>query len=105
LEDNAYQGTIATLSVNAKATITPIEKTGEAYERAHGGVICSRREEANELREAIDKRDASAILELMTRQRATFTARDLDRALEKALPLHTGLGVSALDRMSGELGP
>ena len=28
-QDNAYQGTIATLSVNAKATITPIEKTGE----------------------------------------------------------------------------
>ena len=28
-QDNAYQGTIATLSVNAKATITPVEKTGE----------------------------------------------------------------------------
>lgn len=28
-QDNAYQGTISTLSVNAKATITPIEKTGE----------------------------------------------------------------------------
>ena len=28
-QDSAYQGTIATLSVNAKATITPIEKTGE----------------------------------------------------------------------------
>jgi uncharacterized protein (DUF736 family) len=28
-QDNAYQGTIATLSVNAKATITSIEKTGE----------------------------------------------------------------------------
>ena len=28
-QDNAYQGTIATLSVNAKATITPVEKKGE----------------------------------------------------------------------------
>ena len=28
-QDNAYQGTISTLSVNAKATITPVEKTGE----------------------------------------------------------------------------
>ena len=28
-QDNAYQGTIATLSVSAKVTITPIEKTGE----------------------------------------------------------------------------
>jgi uncharacterized protein (DUF736 family) len=28
-QDNAYQGTIATLAVNAKATITPVEKTGE----------------------------------------------------------------------------
>ena len=28
-QDNAYQGTIATLSLSAKATITPVEKTGE----------------------------------------------------------------------------
>ena len=28
-DNNAYQGTIATLSVSAKATITPVEKTGE----------------------------------------------------------------------------
>ena len=28
-QDNAYQGTIAPLSVSAKVTITPIEKTGE----------------------------------------------------------------------------
>ncbi len=28
-QDNAYQGTISTLSVNAKATITPVEKTGD----------------------------------------------------------------------------
>jgi uncharacterized protein (DUF736 family) len=28
-QDNAYQGTISTLLVNAKVTITPVEKTGE----------------------------------------------------------------------------
>jgi uncharacterized protein (DUF736 family) len=28
-QDSAYQGAISTLSVNAKATITPVEKTGE----------------------------------------------------------------------------
>ena len=28
-QDNAYQGMISTLSVSAKATITPVEKTGE----------------------------------------------------------------------------
>jgi Ti-type conjugative transfer relaxase TraA len=66
-----------------KENFLKLSRWAEAYEREHGGVICSRREEANELREAIDKRDASTILELMTRQRATFTARDLDRALRK----------------------
>jgi uncharacterized protein (DUF736 family) len=28
-QDKAYQGTISTLSLSAKATITPVEKTGE----------------------------------------------------------------------------
>lgn len=28
-QDNAYQGTISTLSLSAKATITAVEKTGE----------------------------------------------------------------------------
>jgi Ti-type conjugative transfer relaxase TraA len=68
-----------------KENYLKLSRWAEAYEREHGGVICSRREEANELREAIDKRDASAVLELMTRQRATFTARDLDRVLRKQI--------------------
>ena len=68
-----------------KENYLKLSRWAEAYEREHGGVICSRREEANELREAVDKRDASAVLELMTRQRATFTARDLDRALRKQI--------------------
>jgi Ti-type conjugative transfer relaxase TraA len=68
-----------------KENFLKLSRWAEAYEREHGGVICSRREEANELREAIDKRDAAAVLELMTRQRATFTARDLDRVLRKQI--------------------
>ena len=69
-----------------KENYLKLSSWAEAYEREHsGGVICSRREEANELREAIAKRDASAVLELMTKQRATFTARDLDRVLKKQI--------------------
>ena len=68
-----------------KENYLKLSRWAEAYEREHGGVICSRREEANELREAIAKRDASAVLELMTRQRATFTARDLHRVLRKQI--------------------
>ena len=69
-----------------KENFLKLSRWAEAYERAHsGGVVCSRREEANELREAIAKRDASAVLELMTKQRATFTARDLDRVLRKQI--------------------
>jgi Ti-type conjugative transfer relaxase TraA len=56
----------------------------EAYEREHsGGIVCSRREEANQLRDAIGKRDAATVVELMTQQRATFRERDLDRVLFK----------------------
>ena len=43
------------------------------------------REEANQLRDAIEKRDAGAVLELMTQQRATFKGRDLERALGKQI--------------------
>jgi len=68
-----------------KENYLKLSRWAEAYERAHSGVLCSRREEANELREAIAKRDASAVLELMTKQRATFTVRDLDRVLKKQI--------------------
>lgn len=58
----------------------------EEYERTHsGGIVCVGREEANELRDAIDKRDADAVLDLITRQRATFTGRELDRILGKQI--------------------
>ena len=61
-----------------------LSRWAEAYEREHsGGIVCSRREEANQLRDAIGKRDAATIVDLMTQQRATFRERDLDRVLFK----------------------
>jgi hypothetical protein len=62
-----------------------LSRWAERYEREHGGIVCTRREEANQLRDAIDKRDAGAVLELMTEQRSTFTGRDLERALDKRI--------------------
>ena len=69
-----------------KGNYLQLSRWAEAYERQHsGGVVCSRREEANQLRDAIDKRDAGAVIELMTQQRATFKTRDLDRVLSKQI--------------------
>jgi Ti-type conjugative transfer relaxase TraA len=69
-----------------KGNYLKLSRWAEAYEREHsGGIVCTRREEANQLRDAIEKRDAGAIVELTTQQRATFRARDLDRALSKQM--------------------
>ena len=58
----------------SKGNYLKLSRWAEAYERDHsGGIVCTRREEANQLRDAIEKRDAGAVLELMTQQRATFT--------------------------------
>ena len=63
-----------------------LSRWAESYERDFsGGIVCSRREEANQLRDAIAKRDAAAILELMTQQRATFTGKQLERVLAKQI--------------------
>jgi hypothetical protein len=62
-----------------------LSKWAEVYEREHGGVVCVRREDANRLRDAIIARDAHAVIEAMTEQRATFTAADLDRTLAKQI--------------------
>jgi Ti-type conjugative transfer relaxase TraA len=70
-----------------KQSYVKLSRWAEQYERDHnGGIICIRREEANKLRDAIDKRDAGAVLENMTEHRATFTLRDLDRVLAKQIP-------------------
>ena len=67
-----------------KGNYLKLSRWAEEYERRHsGGVVCTRREEANQLRDAIDRRDMGAVLELMTQQRATFKERDVDRILSK----------------------
>jgi Ti-type conjugative transfer relaxase TraA len=55
------------------------------YERERGGVVSLRRQDASELRTAIRDRDAGGALEAMTKQRSTFTANQLHRALEKEI--------------------
>jgi len=62
-----------------------LSKWAEGYEREHGGIISTRRETANELRAAIADGDAGAVLEAMTRQRATFTGAQLETALAKEI--------------------
>ena len=70
---------------NLKSDYLKLSKWAQQYEREHGGIVCLRREGANELRDAIAKRDPNAVLEALTRQRATFTAGDLERALGKQI--------------------
>src|SRR5262249_10827280 len=69
-----------------------LSKWAQEYEREHGGIVCLRREDANRLRDAIADRDAGAVLTALTEQRATFTARDLERVLAKQIrsPLACG---------------
>jgi Ti-type conjugative transfer relaxase TraA len=62
----------------------------EQYERENGGIISTRRQTANELRGAIARRDAEGVLEALTKQRATFTAEQLERALQKEIHLKPG---------------
>ena len=77
-----------------KGNFLKLSRWAEAYEREHsGGVVCTRREEANQLRDAIGKKDARAVLELMTQQRATFKERDLDRILSKQIKDRSGRAV------------
>lgn len=69
-----------------KGNYLKLSRWALAYEREHGGVVCVRRVEANALRDAIDSADPAAVLDALTRQRATFTAADLERALGKQIP-------------------
>jgi ATP-dependent exoDNAse (exonuclease V) alpha subunit len=57
----------------------------EQYEREHGGIVNVNRESANELRRAIRERDIDGVLEAMTKRNATFTAKQLERALQKEI--------------------
>ena len=63
-----------------------LSKWAQKYERDFsGGILCTRREEANQLRDAIAARNAGAVLDLMTQQRSTFKGRDLERVLSKQI--------------------
>ena len=69
-----------------KENYLKLSKWAEQYEREFsGGIVCTKREESNELRDAVTKRDVNGVLDVMTKQRATFTAPDLDRTLKKQI--------------------
>jgi hypothetical protein len=73
----------------------------EQWERDHGGVINTRRETANELRRAIKERDVEAMLTAITKQRSTFTRRDLQRAINKEI--HPDIGATDGEKRTVEL--
>jgi hypothetical protein len=68
-----------------KGNYLKLSRWAEGYERTHGGIVCAGRQEANALRDAIRARDAVAVLAQITKTRATFTGRDLDRILSKEI--------------------
>jgi Ti-type conjugative transfer relaxase TraA len=68
-----------------KASYRKLSDWALDYERAHGGVMCLRRQDSNELRTSIHARDASGVLKAMTAQRSTFTAKQLENALRKEI--------------------
>jgi len=72
------------------ASYRKLSRWAEGYERAHGGIEHKARADMNELRDAIAARDPGAVLEAMTKQRATFTAAQLERAIRKEIPIARG---------------
>ena len=73
-----------------KGSWRTLSRWAEQYEREHGGIISTRRQDMNELRAAIASRDAGAVLEAMTKQRSTFTENQLERALQKEIQAMPG---------------
>jgi Ti-type conjugative transfer relaxase TraA len=73
----------------------------EEYEREHGGVVNLRRQDANELRRAIKERDVDGVLEAMTKRNATFTLKQLERAVRKEI--YPEIGSSAGKKQTVEL--
>jgi Ti-type conjugative transfer relaxase TraA len=73
-----------------KGSWRTLSRWAETYELEHGGIISIRRQTANELRAAIKERDAEGVLEALTKQRATFTADQLERALQKEIQAPQG---------------
>jgi len=71
------------------------------YEREHGGVVNINRESAAELRRAIRERDEEGVLEAMTKRKAHFTAKQLERVVAKEI--HPEIGASDGKKRSVEL--
>ena len=78
-----------------------LSKWALEYERDHGGVQLKGREDMNELRDAIARRDAGGVLEALTKQRSTFTAAQLERELQKEI--YVKRGAAAGEKRSLEL--
>jgi hypothetical protein len=70
---------------NLKGNYLKLSTWAQAYEAEHGGIISLRRAINNELRAAIDARDAGAVLENLTKQRPTVTEAQIDTALAKQI--------------------
>jgi Relaxase/Mobilisation nuclease domain len=68
-----------------KGNYLQLSSWAEQYEAEHGGVISVNRATNNELRAAITARDADAVIEALTKQRATFTPAQLESALAKQI--------------------
>lgn len=51
------------------------------WELRHGLVQCPKREKRSQLQAAIEELNAAAVIDLLTQKRATFTGKELDRAL------------------------
>jgi ATP-dependent exoDNAse (exonuclease V) alpha subunit len=85
-----------------KGSWRTLSRWAEQYERENGGIISTRRQLMNELREAIAKRDAGAVLEAITRQRSTFTENQVERALQKEIQAMPGASPQQLAGVEAE---
>jgi Ti-type conjugative transfer relaxase TraA len=83
------------------ASYRKLSRWAEQYEREHGGIELKGRADMNELRDAIAARDAGAVLDAMTKQRATFTAAQLERAIQKEI--YAPIGSSDAQKRTVEL--
>lgn len=85
-----------------KGSWRTLSRWAEQYEREHGGIISTRRQDMNELRAAIASRDAGAVLEAMTKQRSTFTENQLERALQKEIQAMPGASAEQIAGIEAE---
>ncbi|MBF0563250.1 MAG: relaxase/mobilization nuclease domain-containing protein, partial [Alphaproteobacteria bacterium] len=59
------------------------QKWAHEWELRHGLIQCPARDKRSQLEAAIDDRNAAAVLDAITQQKATFTGAELDRALAR----------------------